>query len=176
MVEGAIKWVLSNAGIVLFVIAVICSFVKLRRARTVGQSPNVASIFWSEILFYAVGIGFIYYGLLHAYAQNIAAPAIGWLPSPFEYELGWVEIGIGVSAVLSLWRGSDFRLALTIPFVIFSWAAAAQHIQLIICCHNMAPGNAGLILWFSDIAVPLILLVLAIFSTRSAKNQERSRR
>jgi hypothetical protein len=170
VIEAAIRWVLSNAGIVLFVIAVICSLIKLRRARTAGRSPNVASVFWSEILFYAVGIGFIYYGLLHAYAQNIAAPSIGWLPSPFEYELGWVEIGIGVSAVVSLWRGYDFRLALTIPFVIFSWAAAAQHIQLILCCHNMAPGNAGLILWFSDILVPLILLVLAVASTRSIED------
>ncbi len=169
MVEAAIRWVLSNAGFVLFVIAVICSFVKLRRARAARQSPNVASIFWGEILFYAVGIGFMYYGLLHAYAQNIAAPAIGWLPSPFEYELGWFEIGIGASALLSLWRGYDFRLALTIPFVIFSWAAAAQHIQLIICCHNMAPGNAGLILWFSDIAVPLIVLVLALLSVPTLK-------
>jgi hypothetical protein len=170
VIQDAITWVLSNAGIVLFVVAIITSFAKVRRARTARQSPSVASIFWSEILFYAVGIGFVYYGLLHAYAQNIAAPSIGWLPSPFEYELGWVEIGLGVSAILSLWRGYDFRLALSIPFVIFSWAAAAQHIQLIICCHNMAPGNAGLILWFSDIAVPLIVLVLAILSSRSVED------
>jgi hypothetical protein len=164
VIEYAVKWILTNAGIILFVIALVCSFVRLNRARSAGRPANVASIFWSEILFYTVGIGFVYYGLLHAYAQNIAAPSIGWLPSPFEYELGWIEIGLGISAIVSLWRGYDFRLAITIPFVIFSWAAAAQHIQLILCCHNMAPGNAGLILWFSDITVPLIVLVLAMAS------------
>jgi hypothetical protein len=34
----------------------------------------------------------------------------------------------------------------------------------------MAPGNAGLILWFSDIAVPLIVLVLAVLSSRSVED------
>ena len=44
---------------------------------------------------------------------------------------------------------------------------AAQHIQQILCCQNYAPGNAGLILWVNDIALPIVLLFLA-YSSRDA--------
>jgi hypothetical protein len=59
------------------------------------------------------------------------------------------------------------RLAATLAFAIFSFGAAAQHIQQMLALHNYNPGNSGLILWFGDIALPLILLFLA-FGARDA--------
>jgi len=156
--------VLANVSIVLFAIAIVTTIVKLRRFRSERRPANGAFVFWGETIFYVVGIGFIYFGIFHAYFARIAAPAIGWTPSPFEYELGWLEIGLGLVAVISLWRGFEFRLAATIAFVIFSLAAAAGHIQQILCCANYAPGNAGVMMWFSDIFIPMLLVVLAALS------------
>jgi hypothetical protein len=52
-------------------------------------------------------------------------------------------------------------------FAIFSFGAAAQHIEQMLALHNYSRGNAGLILWFGDIALPLFLLFLA-FGARDA--------
>lgn len=165
---AAISAILGNIFVLFFAIAIMATFFKVRRARIAHRTANLAYILWGEMLFYAVGLTMIWAGIFHAYAQGIAAPSIGWQPSPFEYELGWFEIGFGFVALLALWRGAEFRLAATIPFAIFSLAAAAQHIQQIVRLQNYAPGNAGLVLWFGDIFVPIFVLVLAFLSSRTA--------
>ncbi len=168
MTEGAIRSVvsliLSNTPIWLFVVAIVVTIVKVRRASFAHRVVTPAYVLWGETLFYTLGIGFIYIGFMHAYAQDIVAPSIGWAPSPFEYELGWAEVGLGIVALMSLWRGYEFRLASTLIFAIFSFAAAAQHIAEMIDAHNYAPGNAGIILWFGDIVLPIFFLILAYLS------------
>ncbi|MDQ2871643.1 MAG: hypothetical protein M3R35_00780 [Candidatus Eremiobacteraeota bacterium] len=161
---AVITVVAQNFGIVLFVIAIVVAAVKLRRARTGRRVTSWPYVFWGEILFYAVGLGMVYAGAYHAFAQSMASKSIGWVPSPFEWELAWAEFGTAVIAIAALWRGFEMRLAATIVFVIFSFGAAFQHVNQIRCCHNYAPGNAGPILWFGDIVLPLIVLVLAVFS------------
>ena len=161
MIAAAIAAVLSHWYLGLFVVAICTTIAKLRHFRLERKPVNGAYVFWGELLFYAVGISFVFVGIMHAYFQAFTAPSIGWQPSPFEYELGWLEIPVGIVALLSLWRGFEFRLAATIAYVTFSLAAAAQHIQQIVCCRNYAPDNAGIILWFGDIFLPIVMLVTA---------------
>lgn len=165
MIATVIAAVLSNWFLVLFVIALCTTFAKMRRHGAAGS--DLAGVAWRELVFYMVGIGYAYAGIFHAYFQSIVAPSIGWQPSPFEYELGWMEIGLGIVAMLSMWRGREFRLAATIGLAVFSLAAAAQHIAQIACCHNDAPGNAGLVVWFADILLPLLLVAVAAVAYRS---------
>jgi Family of unknown function (DUF6790) len=164
IVGDLIKLVLSNLYVVLLIVAVITSIAKIRRAR-IGRRPvNAAYILWGELLFYVYGLSTIYGGALHAYAGPMVAATIGWQPSPFQYELGWFEIGYGATALLSLWRGYQFRLAMTLPYSIFLLAAAAQHIYEMQHQHNYAPNNAGLLLWLGDIAIPVVVLLLSWMS------------
>ncbi|MFN2528357.1 MAG: DUF6790 family protein [Candidatus Baltobacteraceae bacterium] len=132
-----------------------------------GNRASLAQILWKETVFYAVGIGFFYTGIFHAFFPAMAAPAIGWAPSPFEWELACAEFGVGTMGIWSLWRSNEFRLPVTLIFAIFSLGAAVQHIHQILCCANYAPGNAGAILWVLDIALPLFLLVVASLSVRT---------
>lgn len=169
MIADAIKLILSNLYIVFFLIAIGTTIAKVRRASIARKPVSIPLILWGELLFYYVGFGFLWAGIFHAYAQNVAAPSIGWQPSPFEFELGWMEIALAFVAMLSLFR-VHFRLAVTLVVSIFGLAAAAQHIQQILCCQNYAPGNAGPILWFSDIFCSLLLLVLA-FLSRGAEHR-----
>lgn len=161
VIAAVIEAIAKNSGLLLIVLAFIVAIAKIRRNVAAGRPAEAAYTLWGEVLVYPVGIGFVYFGLLHAYAQGIAAPAIGWEPSPFEYELGWAEIPLGAVAILSLWRGFEFRLAASIVFAVFALAAAAQHVQLILCCHNYSPGNAGWILWVYDIALPIVVTICA---------------
>lgn len=167
MIASAIAEVVSHWYVVLFVVAVWTTLAKSRRLRIARRPSHGPYLLWGELLMYCVGIGFIFVGIMHAYVQSVSAPAIGWSPSPFEYELGWIEIPLGVVAIMALWRGFEFRLAVTIVYVTFSLAAAAQHVSQILCCRNYSPDNAGLLLWFGDLFLPLLVLATAALSRRS---------
>ncbi len=164
IVGEIIGTVLSNFVIVLLAIAIVTSIAKIRRARLSRRPFSASAIVWAELLFYLYGIGNIYGGLFHAYAGSTVAASIGWQNSPFQYELGWFEIAYGAAALFTLWRGREYRLALTFPYSIFLLAAASQHIQMMRVQHDFAPNNAGLLLWVGDIAVPLVVLALAWLS------------
>jgi hypothetical protein len=161
-IRDTLGFVLGNIEIPLFAVAVIVTIVKLRRASARHEVMTAAYTLWGEVLFYCVGLGFIYSWYFHAFMQQFTAPLIGWQPSPFEWELAWAQLGVAVIAILALWRGYEMRLAATLAFAIFSFGAAAQHIQQMLVLHNYSRGNSGLILWFGDIALPLFVLFLAI--------------
>lgn len=167
MLAKIIMAFLRNLLVVLFAVAIITTIAKLARRRSKRKKTSISYVLWGEVLFYTVGIGLIYTGLLHAYVQDITAGNIGWKPSPFEYELGWMEIPLGIVAMMSLRRGYEFRLASTIIFSVFSLTAAAQHIQQIRRQKNYAPGNAGLLIWVGDVVVPIVLLATAALSSRN---------
>ena len=166
-VRDAISFILGNIQIPLFAVAIVTTIVKLRRASARHEVMSVAFTLWGEVLFYCFGLGFVYVWYFHAFQSQLVAPLIGWQPSPFEWELAWAELGIAIVALLSLWRGYEMRLAATLAFAALLFGAAAQHIHLMLTAHNYAPGNAGPVLWFGDIALPLLLLVLA-FASRDA--------
>ncbi len=162
MIAGdIIKFISSNFFLIFLIVAIATSVAKIRRARIRRRPISNSYVLWGELLFYVYGLATIYSGVLHAYAGPMVATAIGWQNSPFQYELGWFEIGYGATALLSLWRGYQFRLAVTLPYSIFLLAAAAQHIDQMQRRHNYAPNNAGLILWLGDIAIPLVVLLLS---------------
>jgi uncharacterized protein DUF6790 len=167
VVREAISFILGNIQIPLFIIALAVAIFKIRRAGARHEVVSAAFTVWGEVLFYCFGLGFVYVWYFHAFLASFTAPTIGWQPSPFEWELAWAELGIGVIAILSLWRGYEMRLAATLASAIFLFGAAAQHIHLMMTAHNYAPGNAGAVLWFGDIALPLLLLILA-FASRDA--------
>ncbi len=167
IIRDTISFILGNIQIPLFVIAIIVTIVKLRRANARHEVMSLSYTLWGEVLFYCFGLGMIYIWYFHAFQADFVAPTIGWKPSPFEWELAWSELGMGLIAVLSLWRGYDMRLAATLVPAVFLFGAAAQHIHEMTVMHNYAPGNAGLVLWFGDIALPVITLLLA-FASRDA--------
>jgi hypothetical protein len=166
MIATVIGVVLGNLGNILIVVALVAAALEIRRSRNEPAAMPATEILWRDLVFYGVGLSFAYFGTLHAFFQPLVAPSIGWQPSPFEWELAWAEYGVALIAILSRGRGAEMRLAATLVFAVFSFGAAAQHIEQIACCQNFAPGNAGTILWIGDIALPLALLILAYLSCK----------
>jgi len=164
LVRDVIGFVLGNIQIPLFIVAVFTTIAKLQRAAARHEVATFAYTFWGEVLFYCVGLGFIYAWYFHAFLAPFTAPLIGWQPSPFEWELAWAELGLAIVAIVSLWRGYEMRMAATLVFAVFSFGAAAQHIHFMTAQHDYAPGNAGLVLWFGDLALPVLVLLLALAS------------
>jgi hypothetical protein len=124
---------------------------------------NIIEIILLYLLVINVGLGGLiaFYG--HTFRSDEIARSIGWQPgSPFQYEIAIANLSYGILGVLCLWLRKDFWLAAGIGAAVFGLGAAAGHIRDIILYHNYAPNNAGLILWFGDIFMPLFTLSLLL--------------
>ena len=159
--EQIIIAILSNVFVVLFIIALIVAAFKM--SHVAGQ-PEKFDILLAELVFYGIGIAGIWAFVAHAIGT---ASHIGWAPSPFEWELAFITLGVAVIGLMQLWTGRAHRVAAVIITVIFFWGCAIQHVNQIRCCHNYAPGNAGLVLYW-DIIFPVVLLVVALASRQRA--------
>ncbi len=112
------------------------------------------------------GFGAVLTSVPHIVVPDTIAGYIGWEPgSPFQVELGFASLGLAVLGILSIWLRGPFWVAPAVGRSIFLLGAASVHIRDIAARGNLAPGNAGPVLFF-DIAVPAIVLSLLVAHAR----------
>lgn len=170
MIASVIKLLLSNSTVTLLVLGLLFSLVALYRQREGVTKRAVIEALSAYFFLFSVGIGYLYNFVLHVFFAEFSAAFIGWANSPFQLEVGFASLGMGVAGILAFKQGLAFRLATFIPPGLFLWGAAGGHIYQIITQHNLAPGNAGTILW-TDILLPAIgftLLYLQYIYDRSS--------
>ena len=154
-IEGLTIFLLHNFTLTLFVIGLICSGLTLVRATKPLTGPVIAEALFKWFLFFSIGIAYIYNAFTHIIFHEMAAGFIGWADSPFQIELGFANLGLGLIGVIATWRSLEMRLAAILGLAPFLWGAAGTHIHSMITEHNFEPGNVGIIFW-SDILIPLI--------------------
>lgn len=111
-------------------------------------------------LVYGVGVGGLIAAFGHTVLRDQVADSIGWPKgNPFQLEVGYANLGIGVAGVLCAWYAGRFWLAVIVMVSVFLVSAAAVHAVDMIRNHNFAPNNAGFIFWW-DLALPALLIVL----------------
>lgn len=137
---------------------VVASVVLLRGPRPL-TAARVANVLLRWIFVVPVGLMSLWGALGHIAFPQIAAASIGWAPSPFQYEVGVANLGIGLAGLYAAFRGFEARLATALMVTAFLGGAAVGHIREILTAGNLAPGNAGPIL-VTDIATPLVILLL----------------
>lgn len=76
----------------------------------------------------------------------MAARAIGWETSPFQFEVGLADLGMGLAGLYAAFRGFEARLAATLVLACFLVGAGIGHIREIVSAGNFAPGNIVLLL------------------------------
>ncbi len=112
------------------------------------------------------GFGAILTAVPHIIVPDTIAGYIGWTPgSPFQVELGFASLGLGVLGVLCIWLRGTFWLAPAIGRSIFLYGAAYVHLRDIAAHGNLSPGNAGVPLLF-DLVIPTIVLGLLVAHVR----------
>ncbi|OYX71082.1 MAG: hypothetical protein B7Y95_13475 [Rhizobiales bacterium 32-66-11] len=105
----------------------------------------------------------------HVFFAAEAARAIGWAPSPFQFEVGMANFGMGLAGVIAAFYGNwGFRLGVAVVAAGFLGGAAVGHVVQIVQTGNLAAGNAGPIL-YTDILTPLTLLVLLALTRHTAR-------
>lgn len=101
----------------------------------------------------------------HVFFPERAAAAIGWAPSPFQFEVGYANLGIGLASLYAAYTGFYARVAVAIAASCFLIGAGIGHVVDISEHGNLAPGNAGPIL-ISDFLTPMAVLALLLVAAR----------
>jgi hypothetical protein len=122
-----------------------------------GAGPGLAPLAqW--MLLVSLGLQSLWGFLGHTFVAEPVARSIGWETSPFQFEVGLANLGIGVSAIAAVWLGEPAAWAMFAVSACFLWGAAFGHIRDMRREKNFSINNAGPILWW-DILTPLTLLI-----------------
>ncbi len=141
-------------GIILLVIVEVIQF-------TTGETDNWRQLLVMNSVAYLIGAQGIGAGIGHMFFGPPIARSIGWEPSPFQWEVGGANLGIGIAGVWASSFSPDYWLAVIIAAAGFLWVAGIGHVRDIVKHHNLSVSNAGPIL-FTDFLIPAYCLVIWI--------------
>jgi hypothetical protein len=153
--SSALVFFVGNYFVTFFIIGLLAALISLaKKPRPLGISV-VSEALLSYYLLFAIGINNLINFIFHVFLGDVAAEFIGWENSPFQAEVGFASLGVGIAGVIAFKASFPFRFATLIPPAAFSWGAAGGHIYQMIVAHNFSPGNVGLVLPI-DILLPFI--------------------
>lgn len=119
----------------------------------------------TNLLFYQLVITVTLAGvqgfLGHVLKSDMVAEYIGWTKgSPFQKELGYTELGLGILGILCIWMDKEFWLAVIIIFSTIFLGATIVHIKEMKKNKNFNAGNSVILV--PDLLIPITLIVLYI--------------
>lgn len=121
-----------------------------------AQGFSINAIRW--MLYLPAGWMFVVSAVMHTkYAKKTAA-MIGWQTNGFQYELGFVSLGLGIAGIYASTHASQAWIAVTIPTTTFLAFAGINHVVEMVRHHNFHPGNTFVCI--SDFGVPISLWAL----------------
>ena len=160
-----IQLILSNVPTIMFVAAIMLA---LRPHGNHALSRRLLD--WMLLL--AIGVSYVWSGFFHVFFPALAASSIGWATSPFQYEIGVADIAIGVAAIVSFWRGLEFKTSVVVYLTLFCLGVAIGHVFQAVEHGDYAPNNFGLLL--IETIATMILLPLLLWMAWRAEHGPRS--
>ena len=153
MIADAIKLVVSNVPLIMFVAALLI-------ATVVRRPQPTAERYLAWLLLLSVGLDGIWAGLFHIFFPGVASGEIGWQPSPFEFEIGVADLSLGIVAVISFWRSLSFKSAIAFFAALFYAGVVVGHFQQAFAHGDYSPDNFGIMLVVTILCVVLIGFLL----------------
>jgi hypothetical protein len=102
----------------------------------------------------------------HLFLSNQVAESVGWpTGSPFQLEMGFANLILGVLGIIAVGRRDGFREATVIAVTILGFGATVVHIIDILETGNLAPGNT--IQNFANLVRPTLLIGFLIAARRA---------
>ena len=152
-----IRALLSNVPVWSLILALLLAAVQTRRAWRVDRWAE-ASLIW--IAFWVLGIGGVYGFVAHLAFGPFLAKQIGWPNSPFQNEVAYANLTIGILGLTSFfYRRRDYLLAAMVAYSSWFFADGVGHVVSLLLDNNNAPFNAGSIL-YTDLMTPLLVVLL----------------
>ncbi|MFC7028383.1 DUF6790 family protein [Halomicroarcula sp. GCM10025324] len=124
-------------------------------------------LFVIYLLAISVGANGISGAFGHLFLSDLVAESVGWpAGSPFQLEMGFANLALGVLGFLAVGRRGGFRIATIIAVAIIGFGATTVHLLDIAATGNLAPGNT--IQNVSNVTDPVLLIGLTWLSARRA--------
>ena len=154
----------SLVPILLWVAALLCVGVAIWREPRPIMRGFVIDRLLRYLFLFPLGVQGLWAFVGHVFFAERSAASIGWATSPFQYEVGVANLGLGLAAIYAAFRGFEARLSVAIAAACFLIGAGVGHIRDIVATGNLAPGNAGPIM-ITDFLTPIAVLVLLVFAS-----------
>jgi hypothetical protein len=159
LIAQTIEFLARNLPAVMLVVAVIAAALTRH-----PQAPAERFLAW--LLLLPIGVSGLWAGLFHVVFPRVSADFIGWQVSPFQFEVGMADLGIGLTAVIAFWRSLEFKAAAVCVASVFLLGDAVGHVRDMVVAGNFAPGNAG-VPFFTDVICPVAALALLLAAKRA---------
>ncbi len=166
--ENVIRFLLENFTLTLLVLGLVASAISLLRTSRPWTASVVTEAIFSYFILFSIAFSYLYNFVLHVFFGEMTAHFIGWADSPFQREVGFASLGFAAVGFLAFRGSFDMRVAAVVGPAFFLLGAAGGHIMEIVKTGNLAPGNAGAIL-YTDILLPLIGIVLLWLQHRHSR-------
>ena len=153
--SGLLIFFVANYFFSFLIIGLAAGVISLINKPKPLRANVVAEAFFSYYLLFTIGINNLVNFVFHVFVGDTAAKFIGWENSPFQAEVGFASLGVGIAGVIAFKGSLPFRFATLIPPAAFGWGAAAGHIYQMIVGHNFSPGNVGVVLPMG-IVIPIV--------------------
>ena len=103
----------------------------------------------------------------HLFLSDLIADSIGWAAgSPFQLEMGFANLALGVLGFVSVSRRDGFRAATITATIVIGVGATIVHLLDIVHEGNLSPGNT--IQNVGNLLDPILFIVLLWLSARRA--------
>ncbi|WP_052418693.1 DUF6790 family protein [Methanolacinia paynteri] len=142
-------------------LSVLAAIISLLLAGTMTVH-YVAYVFLFWLLVIGVGVTGIIAFSGHFFNADEIAEKIGWPKgNPFQREIAFTNLGIGIAGVLCFFFRDGFWLAVIVMYSVFSIGAGFGHIYEQKKNENASEYNTGAVVAF-DILMPVVLIALWI--------------
>jgi hypothetical protein len=133
-----------------------------RQARTPARRIELFMLYLLAISVGANGIGGAFG---HLFLSDLVAEGVGWpAGSPFQLEMGFANLALGLLGVLAISRRDGFRTATILATATIGFGATIVHLLDIFEAGNLAPGNT--IQNLGNLLDPILLITLSWLATR----------
>jgi hypothetical protein len=133
-----------------------------KETKTRTQQIELFMIYLLAISVGANGLGGAFGHLFYA---DVVAEAIGWQAgSPFQLEMGFANLTLGILGILAVGRRDGFRTATIIATIVIGFGATSVHLHDIIAHGNLSAGNT--IQNIANLLDPILLIGLSWWATQ----------
>ena len=147
----------ADYGVWTLLLALLLGALQTRQQWTLSRWSE-ASLLW--IAFWVLGFGGVYGFIMHLVFGTFSAEQIGWPNSPFQYEVAYANLMIGILCYSSfLYRKRDYLLASMVAFASWLFADGVGHVVSLVVFKKNAASNAGAVL-YTDLLTPLLVILL----------------
>lgn len=133
-----------------------------KQIQTKGQKLETILLYLFGVAVGGNGIGSF---VAHFFMSDLVAESIGWAAgSPFQLEVAFTNLVLGVLGVMAVSKRGEFRTATITAVTIFGFGATIVHLMDIAATGNLAPGNT--IQNFANLLRPTLLITFTFLQRR----------